>query len=134
MPSIFSKIIAGEIPCHKIWEDERFFAFLDINPIQPGHALVVTKQEIDSPFDLDDKTFGDYLLAAKRLIEPMRRATGSKKVALVIEGLEVAHAHIKLIPINGAGDLDHINARSATNEELAAVAEKIRAELSKDKN
>lgn len=131
MPTIFSKIIAGEIPCHKIWEDERFFAFLDINPIQPGATLVVTKQEIDSPFDLEDKTFGDYLLAAKRLIEPIRRAMGSKKVALVIEGLEVAHAHIKLIPINGVGDLDHTNARPAANEELTAVADKIRAELVK---
>lgn len=134
MSSIFSKIIAGEIPCHKIWEDERFFVFLDINPIQPGHVLVVTKQEIDSPFDLDDKIFGDYLLAAKRLIEPIRRAMGSVKVGLVIEGLEVAHAHIKLIPINGAGDLDHTNARPATGEELAVVAEKIRAELVKNKN
>lgn len=131
MPSIFSKIISGEIPCHKIWEDDRFFAFLDIRPIQPGATLVVTKQEVESPYDLDDQTFCAYLLAAKRLIEPIRRAMGSKKIGLVIEGLEVAHAHIKLIPINGAGDLDHANAQSVIDEELAAAAEKIRAELGK---
>lgn len=129
MATIFSKIIAGEIPCHKIWEDENFFAFLDIRPIQPGAALIVTKQEIDSPFDLDDEQYCAYFLAAKKLIEPIRRAMGTKKVALVIEGLEVPHAHIKLIPISRGGDLNQSNARSAADEELAAVAERIRQEL-----
>lgn len=131
MSTIFSKIIAGEIPCQKIWEDESFFAFLDIHPIQPGHTLVVTKQEIDSPFDLDDETYRAYLTAAKKLIEPIRRAMGSAKVGLVIEGLEVPHAHIKLVPISQPGDLAQSNAREATPEELAAVAEKIRKEIDK---
>lgn len=130
MPTIFSKIIAGEIPCHKIWEDERFFAFLDIRPIQPGHVLVVSKQEIDSPFDMDDDAYCGFLLAAKRLVEPIRRAMGSVKVGLVIEGLEVPHAHIKLIPISQPSDLAQSNARDASPEELAGVAEKIRAEIS----
>jgi histidine triad (HIT) family protein len=129
MPTIFSRIIAGEIPCQKIWEDDRFFAFLDIRPIRPGHVLVVTKQEIDSPFDLDEATYGAFLSAARRLVEPIRRAMGSAKVALVIEGLEVPHAHIKLVPISSAGDLDPSNAHDATPEELAAVAERIRAEI-----
>jgi histidine triad (HIT) family protein len=129
MPTIFSKIIAGEIPCHKVWEDEKFFAFLDIQPIQPGHVLLVTKQEIDSPFDLYDETYCAYLSAAKKLVQPIRRAMGTKKVALVIEGLEVAHAHIKLVPISSPGDLEQSNARSASNEELAIVAEKIRKEI-----
>ncbi|MFH1078569.1 MAG: HIT family protein [Patescibacteria group bacterium] len=129
MPTIFTRIIQGEIPCHKVWEDDRFFAFLDIHPIQPGHTLVVSKQEIDSPFDMDDETYAAFLLAAKRLVEPLRRAMGSTKVALVIEGLEVPHAHIKLIPISNPGDLAQANARDATSEELAAVAERIRAEI-----
>lgn len=129
MPSIFTRIIAGEIPCQKIWEDDRFFAFLDIRPIQPGHTLVVTKQEVDSPFDLDEETYCAFLNAARRLVEPIRRAMGTAKVALVIEGLEVPHAHIKLVPISSAGDLDQSNARDATPEELAAVAERIRKEI-----
>lgn len=129
MPSIFSRIIAGEIPCHKIWENDRFFAFLDIHPIQPGHVLLVTKQEVDSPFELDEEHYAAFLLAAKRLIEPIRRAMGSKKVALVIEGLEVPHAHIKLVPISEPHDLAQTNAKDATPEELAAVAERIKKEL-----
>lgn len=127
--SLFTKIIDGEIPCHKIWEDDRFFAFLDIRPIQPGHTLLITKQEIDSPFDLDEETYSAYLLAAKQLVEPIRRAMGSKKVGLVIEGLEIPHAHIKLVPISEAGDLAQANAREASQDELAMIAEKIRAEI-----
>jgi len=131
MPSIFSRIIAGEIPCQKVWEDDRFFAFLDIKPIQPGHTLLVTKQEVDSPFDLDDETYCAFLRAAKLLVGPIQRAMGTARVALVIEGLEVPHAHIKLVPISSAGDLDQSNAHDAVPEELAAVAERIRTELGK---
>lgn len=127
--TIFTKIINGEIPCHKIWEDDRFFAFLDIKPIQPGHTLVITKQEIDSPFELDEETYSAYLLVAKRLVEPIRKAMGSKKVALVIEGLEVPHAHIKLVPISEPGDLAQTNARGMSSEELAEVAQKIKSYL-----
>ncbi|MCI0479164.1 HIT family protein [Candidatus Uhrbacteria bacterium] len=129
MPTIFTRIIRGEIPCHKVWEDDRFFAFLDIRPIQPGHVLLVTKQEVDAPFDLDDETYAAFLLAAKRLVAPIRRAMGSTKVGLVIEGLEVAHAHIKLIPISAPSDLAQSNARDATPEELEGVAERIRTEI-----
>ncbi|GMU25169.1 HIT family protein [Patescibacteria group bacterium] len=130
MPSIFTRIINGEIPCHKIWEDERVFAFLDIRPIQPGMTLVVPKQEIDNAFHMNDEDFCALLLATKKLIEPIREAAGSVRVGLVIEGLEVPHAHIKLIPINGPGDLDSANAREATHEELAAMAQAIRARIS----
>ncbi len=132
MPTIFTRIIAGEIPCQKIWEDDRFFAFLDIKPIQPGHTLLVTKQEVDSPFDLDDGTYCAFLRAARNLVEPIRRAMGTAKVALVIEGLEVPHARIKLVPISSPGDLAQSNARDATPEELAAVAERIRNEIGND--
>lgn len=130
MPSIFSRIIAGEIPCDRIWEDESFFAFLDINPVQPGHVLLVTKQEVDAPYDLDDAAYAAFFLAAKRLIEPIRRAMGSVKVALAIEGLEVSHAHIHLIPISKPGDF-RAPGHAMTSEERAIIAEKIRAEIAK---
>ncbi len=127
MASIFTKIIQGVIPCHKIWEDDAFFAFLDIRPIQPGHTLLVPKHEVDSPFDMGDDEYAAFLLAAKRLVGPIQKAMGSKKVGLVIEGLEVPHAHIKLVPISEPADLAQSNARDATPEELAEIAEKIRS-------
>ncbi len=129
MPTLFTKIIAGEIPCHKIWEDDKFFAFLDIHPIQPGHTLLVPKWEVDSPFQMSEMDYSVYLLAAKLLTEPIRRAMGSKKVGLVIEGLEVPHAHIKLIPISEPHDLAQSNAREMSQEELQEIAERIRSHI-----
>ncbi len=129
MPTIFTKIVNGEIPCHKIWEDDRFFAFLDIRPIQPGMTLVVPKQEIDNAFDLPEADYAAFLLAAKRLVPAIQKAVGSARVGLVIEGLEVPHAHIKLIPINKAHDLASENAKEATAEELKEMAERIRGNL-----
>lgn len=129
MPTLFSRIMAGEIPCHKIWEDDRFFAFLDIKPIQPGHVLVVPKQEIENAFEMDEETYAAFFLAAKRLVPAIRDAMGSARVGLVVEGLEVPHAHIKLVPISKPHDLAQENAKDATPEELAAVADKIRAQL-----
>ncbi|MFA5935860.1 MAG: HIT family protein [Patescibacteria group bacterium] len=129
MPSIFSRIVSGEIPSHKIWEDERFFAFLDIRPIQPGHTLLIPKHEIDSAFELDDETYSALFLVAKRLIPAIQKATGSARVGLVVEGLEVPHAHLKLIPISKPHDLAQENAKDATPEELAMMAERIRKEI-----
>jgi histidine triad (HIT) family protein len=129
MPTIFSRIIAGEIPCHKIWEDGRFFAFLDINPYHPGMTLVVPKVEIDDSFGMDDEMYCAFLAAAKKLVPAIKAATGAARVGLMIEGLEVPHAHIKLIPINKAGDMDSANAKPATDEELKEMAEKIRANI-----
>lgn len=126
MATLFTKIIRGEIPCHQIWEDERFFAFLDIRPIQPGMTLVVPKREVDSPFEMGDDEYCHFLRAAKQLTDPIRQATGCVKVGLVIEGLEVPHAHIKLIPISQPHDL-HAPAKDASNEELADMAKKIRS-------
>jgi len=129
MPSIFSRIIAGEIPCHKIWEDDRFFAFLDIHPYRPGMTLVVPKAEIDNAFAMDDATYCAFLTAAKKLVPAIKTATDAARVGLMIEGLEIPHAHIKLIPINTAGDMDSTNAQPATPEELATMAERIRTNL-----
>jgi histidine triad (HIT) family protein len=129
MPSIFTKIVNGEIPCHKIWEDDRYFAFLDITPVQPGMTLVVPKQEIDYVFDLDDAALSGLMLAAKKLAPAIKHATGSARVGVVIEGLEVPHAHVKLIPISKPDDLAQSNAKKATDQELKEMAEKIRAVL-----
>jgi len=128
MASVFTKIIQGEIPCHRIWEDDSFFAFLDIHPVQPGMALVVPKREIDSSFDMNDADFSAFLLSAKKLVEPIRRATGCLKVGLVIEGLDVPHAHIKLIPISKPQDLCAVPA-DVSSKELAEMAQNIRSEI-----
>lgn len=125
MPTIFTRIITGEIPSHKIWEDEQFFAFLDINPIQPGMTLLVPKQEISDGFEMNEETYTAWMLAAKKLVPAIKAAAGSERVGLVIEGLEVPHAHIKLIPISNPGDLAQSNAKPASEEELVAMKEKI---------
>jgi histidine triad (HIT) family protein len=129
MPTIFSRIAQGEIPCHKIWEDDRFFAFLDIHPIQPGMTVVIPKKEVEHPFDMPDDEYCALLQAAKHLVPAIRKAAGSLRVGLVIEGLEVPHAHVKLIPISKPSDLAQSNAKDATNDELKAMAEKIRNNL-----
>ena len=126
--TIFSRIIAGEIPCYKVAEDDRYFAFLDINPLAKGHTLVVPKCEVDYLFDLDDETLAGMTLFAKQIAAKIKAMTGCKKVAMVVLGLEVAHAHIHLIPMNSEKDVDfHKEKLKLTPEEFAEIA----AELSK---
>ncbi|MFI3277655.1 MAG: HIT family protein [Rikenellaceae bacterium] len=124
MATIFSRIITGEIPCYKVAEDDRFFAFLDINPIQKGHTLVVPKCETDYIFDLDDDTLSEMILFAKRVAHQIKQQVECKRVAVVVLGLEVPHAHIHLIPINGEGDVDFKAKKlKFTPEEFSAIAE-----------
>lgn len=106
MATIFSRIVSGEIPSYKVAEDDRFYAFLDINPLKEGHTLVIPKQEIDYLFDLDDQTLGDMIVFAKRVAAKIKKSRGVKKVAAVVIGLEVPHAHIHLIPLNQESDID----------------------------
>lgn len=106
MPSIFTRIIQGEIPCYKVAEDDRYFAFLDINPLTEGHTLVVPKKETDYLFDLDDDTLAGMVLFAKRIAKRIGEKIACKRVAVVVLGLEVPHAHIHLIPINNEKDVD----------------------------
>lgn len=106
MATIFSKIIAGEIPSYKVAEDENYYAFLDINPLAKGHTLVVPKKEVDYLFDLDDNTLAGMTLFAKKVAHKIRSYSGCKKVAMVVLGLEVPHAHIHLIPMNSEKDVD----------------------------
>jgi histidine triad (HIT) family protein len=104
--TIFSRIINGEIPCYKIAEDDRFFAFLDINPVNWGHTLVVPKHEEDYIFDLDDDELAAMTLFAKRVAKAIKEAIPCKKVGVTVLGLEVPHAHIHLVPLKCEGDMD----------------------------
>ena len=104
--TIFSRIIAGEIPSYKVAEDENFYAFLDINPVAKGHTLVVPKKEIDYIFDQTDADLAAHTLFAKRVAAAIRKAIPCKRVGVAVMGLEVPHAHIHLIPLNEEGDMD----------------------------
>ena len=124
MASIFTRIINGEIPCHKIAESEDYFAFLDINPWAEGHTLVIPKKEIDYIFDLDENTYSGLMTFAKRVGGAIEKAVSCKRIGIVVEGLEVPHAHVHLIPI--IHGLIPREKPKFSNEELAAIAERIR--------
>ena len=126
--TIFSRIIAGEIPSYKCAEDERFYAYLDINPVAKGHTLVVPKQEVDYLFDLDDDTLAAMTLFAKRVAKAIRQAFPCRKVGMAVLGLEVNHAHIHLIPLQSEGDMDFRKDKlQLPAEEMQAIADKILA-------
>ena len=131
MASIFSKIIAGDIPCYKIAEDEAFFAFLDIHPVAKGHTLIVPKKEIDYLFDLDDETLGGMMIFAKKIAVAIRKALPCVRIGVSVIGLEVPHAHIHLIPIRKESDMHAGHKKEKlTPEEFKAVASAIQAQLS----
>ena len=129
MPSIFSRIIAGEIPAHKLREDDRFLAFLDIRPIRAGHTLVIPKQEIDELFDLPDDLLGDLFVFAKPVAEAIKAESGAARVGVAVVGVEVPHAHVHLVPLDDVHDIDFRRAQPADQDELAALAERLRARL-----
>lgn len=106
MATIFSRIVKGEIPCYKIAEDERFFAFMDINPVAKGHTLVIPKREVDYIFALDDDEIADMMVFAKKVAKAIEKAVPCKRIGVAVIGLEVPHAHIHLIPISQEGDMD----------------------------
>lgn len=126
MSTIFSKIIAGDIPCYKIAENDRYFAFLDINPLAKGHALVVTKQEVDYIYDLDDETLTGLHLFAKKVAQAIEATVPCKRIGIAVLGLEVPHAHIHLIPLSKESDILFTNPRvKLSPEEMKALAEEI---------
>jgi histidine triad (HIT) family protein len=126
MASIFSRIAKGEIPSYKIAEDENYLAFLDINPLAKGHTLVIPKKEIDNLFDLDDLLYQGLCLFAKKVAKAIEKCVPCKKIGVAVIGLEVPHAHIHLVPINGIYDLDFSKPKlKFTNEELEAIAKEI---------
>ena len=128
--TIFSKIIAGEIPCYKIAENERFFAFLDINPMTMGHTLVIPKIEEDYIFNLDDETLADMMVFAKKVAKAIEKSVSCIRVGVAVIGLEVPHAHIHLIPINKESDMNFKNPKlNLSPEEMTDIAAKIRTNL-----
>lgn len=130
MATIFSRIIAGEIPCYKVAEDDKYFAFLDINPLVKGHTLVVPKQEVDYIFDLNDEDLAGMQVFAKKVALAIGKAFPCKKVGMAVLGLEVPHAHIHLIPMQSEKDMLFSNPKlKLTDEEFWAVAEAIRSAL-----
>lgn len=129
---IFSKIAAGEIPSYKCAENEEFYAFLDINPLVKGHTLVIPRREVDYIFDMDDDEIGRYQQFAKRVAVAIKSAFPCVKVAEVVLGLEVPHAHIHLIPMQSEADVDFKREKlSLPSEEMQQIADKIYAEFSK---
>jgi histidine triad (HIT) family protein len=129
MASIFSRIIAGEIPCYKIAENDQYFAFLDVFPCAVGHVLVVPKQEIDYLFDLNDELYAGLMAFAKQIEPAIRKAIPCKRVGVAIIGLEVPHAHVHLIPMNSMNDMNFNHKLKLSQEELAETAAKIRSFL-----
>lgn len=127
---IFSKIAAGEIPCYKCAADDEFYAFLDINPLVKGHTLVIPRREVDYFFDMDDDELARYQQFAKRVAQAIRRAFPCRKVAQVVLGLEVPHAHIHLIPMQSEADVDFRREKlKLTETEFQAIADRIQAEF-----
>lgn len=130
MASIFTKIINGEIPSYKIAENEKFYAFLDINPLAEGHTLVVPKREVDYLFDLEDGELADMMVFAKRVAAAIREAIPCQRIGVAVIGLDVPHAHIHLVPINEGSDLDFGRPKlKLSPEEFRAIQDKIAGRL-----
>lgn len=129
MASIFSKIVAGEIPCYRVAETDRCLAFLDINPVVRGHVLCIPKQEVDYIFDLDDELFAELHLFARRVAKGIKKVCPCIKVGEAVVGIDVPHAHIHLIPLNQPGDLNFAHHVDMNPEELKTLAEQIAAAI-----
>ena len=128
MPSIFTKIINREIPGYIVAEDDRYIAFLDINPLVLGHTLVVPKKEVDYIFDLDDDTLSGLTLFARKVANAIQKAVPCKRIGVAVIGLEVPHTHVHLVPMNSMGDINFSKSKlSPTKDQLKEVAEKISA-------
>lgn len=130
MSSLFSRIVAGDIPAHKVLEDDKHFAFLDINPLVEGHVLVIPKKEVDYIYDLPDYELSALHLFAKKVAAGVKAAIPCKRIGVAVIGLEVPHAHIHLVPLNEIADINFSRPKlNPSQEELAATAQKIRNQL-----
>ncbi len=128
MPSIFSKILSGEIPSYKIAEDQDHYAFLDIRPLQRGHTLVIPKMEIDYIFDLDDKALSSLMVFSKRVAKAVEASISCKRVGVAVIGLEVPHVHIHLVPLQTVGDINFTKPPVSVNsDEMESIAHKIQS-------
>lgn len=127
MPTLFTKIISGEIPSYKIAEDENFLAFLDISPLREGHTLVIPKKEVDYIFDVPDAQLAEILIFARTVARKIEKVIPCKRIGITVIGLEVPHAHVHLIPIDSVEDMNFSKPKmNVSQEKLAAMAEKIR--------
>lgn len=130
MPTLFSRIVAGEIPCYKVAEDEKYFAFLDINPLAAGHTLVIPKAEGDYLFAMDDNAYTGLLLFAKKVAAALEKAVPCQRIGVAVMGLEVPHTHIHLIPINSESDMIISNPRlKLSPEKMQAIADAIASKM-----
>jgi len=130
MASIFTKIINGEIPCYKVAEDDRYFAFLDINPLKRGHTLVVPKQETDYIFDLSDESLAGLILFSKKVAKGIRSAYPCNRIGVAVLGLEIPHAHVHLVPMDSMEDINFKNPKlKFTPEEFKSIAHTISAKV-----
>jgi len=124
--TIFSRIVAGEIPCYKVAENNDFLAFLDITPVQKGHVLVIPKKEIDYIFDIEDDLIGDMMIFSKKVANAIKAVFPCERIGVAVIGLEVPHAHIHLIPINSLSDMDFKNVRlKLDSAEMSDIAQRI---------
>ena len=130
MATIFTKIINGEIPSHKLYEDDNYFSFLDIRPMKEGHALVIPKEETDYIFNLSDEALAGLMKVSKQIAKAIEKSVSCKRIGVAVIGLEVPHTHVHLVPIDAIADLDFSKAKDGDQEALAALAEKIRSNLS----
>ena len=128
---VFCKIVGKEIPANIIWESDRFLAFLDRGPINPGHILIIPKEHIESVFDMPDGLYEELFKTAKVLSTPLQKAMSSVRVGIAIEGFGVPHVHLHLVPINHGNELNPERAKPMPSEELAEIAEKIKKEVEK---
>jgi histidine triad (HIT) family protein len=130
MATIFSRIVAGEIPSYKVAEDEKNYAFLDINPVALGHVLVIPKKEVDYIFDLEDEDYVSLQMFAKRVAVAMKKAMPCQRVGVAVMGMEVPHTHIHLIPINVESDMNFFKEKAVVApEEMARIAQSIAEEM-----
>lgn len=123
---IFCKIVKGEIPAVKIWEDEKHLAFLDVNPVNPGHTLIIPKKHNDYLFDLNDEEYNKLMLDAKKIAQLLKEKINPERIGVIVEGFAVPHVHVHLVPINHGGELSLSRGKPSSSEELNKIAERIK--------
>jgi histidine triad (HIT) family protein len=126
---IFCKIARGEIPSIRIWENDRFYSFLDANPINPGHLLIIPKRHVDYFFDLSNQEYVEIMEIARKIEGSLKKTTGAKRIGLIVNGFEIPHAHLHLIPLHNSNDIDPRRAKKGIPEEMEKMAERIRLEI-----
>ncbi|MDX1753669.1 MAG: HIT family protein [Salinimicrobium sediminis] len=129
MPTLFKKIINGEIPAYKVAEDDRFLAFLDIRPNTKGHTLCIPKEEVNKIFDLDEETYMGLMAFSRKVAKGLEKAVSCKRVGMAVVGLEVPHVHVHLIPLNNMGDMNFANSVPFSEEEFEQIAKDIKANI-----